>query len=207
MEVPSPEIMQPPQVVLGDSVLLTCPLMGHPTPTYKWYLQQGLHSQPFTPPDLTNVTSQTLSIARLTRHHLGCYTCSANNTMGIKVINLCHPPFYIPVKTSCHFAENARVTVSDNHTCAADGSILQISCLWESIINPKVVWTRNSIPVAMETNITVDRPACQGSSTLTFRNVSRETEGIYFCNVYTISKLFRAAVNITLCNTASKCIH
>lgn len=72
--------MNPPQVVEGSSVNLTCSSAANPAPNYTWYMHTDAASSP-----LLVGSGQVLSLPFVEASHTGLYYCQASNQLGVDI--------------------------------------------------------------------------------------------------------------------------
>ncbi|XP_067874681.1 B-cell receptor CD22-like isoform X2 [Heterodontus francisci] len=148
------------EVVEGKMVTFTCNSRSSHPPQYTWY-KGSVNNSPIIE------TGQTLTLHRVSSQHSGQYYCKAENMMGHWISQ----PIHINV---LYGPRNTKVSITRPRNAIRDGDNVTLTCSSEG--NPPVssfrwTWRQGGTTISLQPS----------SNDLTLYKITREKEGLYFC--------------------------
>uniref|UniRef100_A0A1I7U001 Immunoglobulin I-set domain protein n=1 Tax=Caenorhabditis tropicalis TaxID=1561998 RepID=A0A1I7U001_9PELO len=158
------EIDQTPKSVVGESLRLKCPVLGHPTPTIVW-----MKGDEFISPDNDrySIDDSDLVINELVLDDAGTYSCVAENAAGKLVTNYVTDIIGKPVFHR----------TGDNIFEVVEGEEITLDCGVLTRPLPNIAWYRGDRPLYIESHYSIS----PDGSKLTMSKAQLSDGGKYVC--------------------------
>ncbi|XP_067138807.1 cell adhesion molecule Dscam1-like isoform X1 [Centruroides vittatus] len=169
-------------VIAGQTLILHCPISGHPIKSVRW--ERGIKQLPL------GRRQKVHSNGTLVIHHVdgkeddGQYQCRATNDQGLAASRKVYIKVLVPPKiTPFSFPENAEEGMRASVSCSVPVGDPPIS----------ILWLKDGLPISTDVRISLEL-IDDFVSTLVFKSLTQEHSGTYTC----VASNDAATVNFTV---------
>ncbi len=172
VNIPPSVIMEPDErhidLILGESIDISCVTAGKPTPIVTWSRTDGA---PVFANGETHQTGETLSFDAVDKHHTGTYSCAASNGFGSDVTK--HIDINVMYKPTVE-AEDVYYT--------DQGKTTELTCRFDANPKVQVMWFHNNVDINFTERTNIVPKQNGGTATLIISNVEMSDLGMYTCH-------------------------
>uniref|UniRef100_A0A915CWM9 Uncharacterized protein n=1 Tax=Ditylenchus dipsaci TaxID=166011 RepID=A0A915CWM9_9BILA len=163
-------IDQNPRVINNNSIVLDCPILGHPRPEVVWMKEGKILTYDL---NMVKEGQNNLKIHRISVSDAGRYTCFAKNEVGSL-----NTDYQLEVLAPPKFgAEGQRIFE------VVEGDSVTISCPVEAVPLPEIEWLRGVNPIYSSDNVRVS----EESKKVTIVKTTLHDGGKYTCKATNIA--------------------